>query len=223
MTDRSLKRLMIAVAACLVAVVAAGSVLGSASVAADLADRSRTALAAADLADVHVDFRGREATLAGGNDVESRLATELVRAMPGVRGVETVRHDRPAVPGAAHFELDRAGDDVQIRGAVRSPDDAAALKVAVATVLRTTVTGDVRVDASVADAPWAAQVPAALEAAAGVEGLALEIRGDGTVTLGGQVADVVTRRIVARDVTRALPDLELVDVLRVVSPARKGS
>ncbi|MCL8251407.1 hypothetical protein AERO_08425, partial [Aeromicrobium fastidiosum] len=46
----ALKRLVAAVAACLVAVIGAGAVLGSRSVAADLGDRSTAALRAADLA-----------------------------------------------------------------------------------------------------------------------------------------------------------------------------
>lgn len=222
MSDRFLQGLVSALVVCLVAVVGAGSVLGARSVGDDLTERSTVALAAADLADVRVAFSGREADLSGGNDVESRLAADLVRALPGVRRVEATRDGRPAVAGAAHFELDRAGDDVEISGVVPSPDDAAALKVAVATTLRTTVTGDVRVDGTVSDATWAGGVPAVLEIVAGVEGLALEIRGDGTVTLGGQVADAASRRRILRDVARVLPDLELVQTLRVTGAARKA-
>ena len=220
--SRGLRRLVVAVAACLVAVIGAGAVLGSRSVAADLGERSRTALQAADLADVRVDFAGREAELSGGNDVEARLAASLVRALPGVRRVEVERRPRPVVGDAARFELDRAGDDVEISGAVPTPDDAAAIKVAVATTLRTTVTGDVRVDGSVASAPWVAAVPDVLEIVAGVEGLALDIPGDGTVELGGQVADRTTRVRVVEQVEQALPGLRLVQTLRVASAPREG-
>jgi hypothetical protein len=218
----ALKRLIAAVAVCLVAVICAGSVLGSRSVAADLRDRSRTALEAADLSDVRVDFTGREAELRGGNDVEARLARSLVGALPGVRRVEVDRRVHHDLAGVSRFELDRAGDDVEISGAVPSPDDAAAIKVAVATTLRTTVTGDVTVDRRVEEAPWVAAVPDVLEIVAGVEGLALEVRGDGTVRLGGQVADATTRSLVVQQVEQALPGLKLVETLRVASARRKG-
>jgi hypothetical protein len=220
---RRLKVLVVAVGVCLVAVVGAGAVLGSRSVATDLGDRSRTALAAADLADVRVTFSGREAELSGGNDVESRLAASLIEALPGVRRVDVDRPPRPRTPGAAWLELDRAGDDVQIRGDVPSADEAAALKVAVATTLRTTVTGDVAVDDAVGAAPWADDVPAVLEIVAGVEGLDLELPGDGTVRLGGQVADATTRARVLEQVTSALPDLRLVESLRLGTVPRKGA
>lgn len=223
MSDRSLQRFLVVLAACLVAVVVAGSVLGSRTVAGDLARRSTTVLAAADLADVTVTFSGREAELSGGNDVESRLATELVGALPGVRAVEAPRDDLPVAAGESAFELDRAGDDVEISGVVPTPDDAATLKVAVATTLRTTVTGDVVVDGPVSAAPWVETMSDALEVVAGVEGLSLDIRGDGTVEVGGQVPDAASHRVVLRDLAAALPDLEVVDVLRVLSPARKGA
>jgi hypothetical protein len=220
---RRLKALIAAVVVCLVAVVAAGAVLGSRSVASDLGERSRTALAAADLSDVRVGFSGREAELSGGNDVEARLAASLVEALPGVRRVEVERPARSRTPGAAWLELDRAGDDVQIRGDVPSADEAAALKVAVATTLRATVIGDVAVDGSVSAAPWADRVPAVLEIVAGVEGLDLELPGDGTVHLGGQVPDATTRSRVVEQVSRAMPGLRLVASLRLATVPRKGA
>jgi hypothetical protein len=220
---RRLKVAVAVVAACLAAVVVAGAVLGSRSVAADLRDRSRTALTAADLADVRVDFTGREAELRGGNDVEARQAAALVEALPGVRRVDVDRPARSHAPGAAWLELDRAGDDVQIRGDVPSPDQAAAIKVAVAATLRTTVTGDVAVDGSAGAARWADAVPAVLEIVAGVEGLDLEVPGDGTVRLGGQVADATTRSRVVEQVAEALPDLRLVASLRLATVPRKGA
>ena len=220
--SRGLRRLAVAVATCLVAVIGVGSVMGSRSVAADLTDRSRTALGAADLSDVRVEFTGREAQLSGGNDVEARLATSLVRALPGVRRVDVERDGRRDLAGATRFELDRAGDDVEISGAVPSPDDAASIKVAVAATLRTTVTGDVAVDPTAPEAAWVAALPDVLEIVAGVEGLALEVPGDGTVELGGQVADRTTRALVVEQVRKALPGLELVQTLRVASAPRKG-
>jgi hypothetical protein len=215
--------LVVAVGVCLVAVVAAGAVLGSRSVAADLRDRSTRALTAADLADVRVTFSGREARLTGGNDVEAALAASLVRALPGVRRVEVDRPSSPRTPGAAWLELDRAGDDVQIRGHVPSPDQAAAIKVAVATTLRATVIGDVTVDTSVTAAPWADDMSVLLDVVAGVEGLDLELPGDGTVRLGGQVADATTRSLVVEQVAKALPDLKLVETLRLATVPQKGA
>ena len=220
---RRLKVLVAAVVVCLAAVVVAGAVIGSRSVASDLGERSRTALAAADLADVQVRFSGREAELRGGNDVEARLAASLVEALPGVRRVDVERPSRARTPGAAWLELDRAGDDVQIRGDVPSADQAAALKVAVATTLRTTVSGDVTVDVSVGAAPWADAVPAVLEIVAGVEGLDLDLPGDGTVRLGGQVPDATTRSRVVEKVQQALPGLRLVESLRLATVPRKGA
>ena len=221
MSDLFVKRLAAAVAACLVAVIALGSVLGSRSVAADLSQRSESALAAAGLTDVRVDYSGREARLSGGNDVEARLATSLVRTLPGVRSIDDDRPRRPDLRGVARFELDRAGDDVEISGAVPSPDDAAAIKVAVASTLHVTVTGDVEVRPSLPAAPWAGDLPDVLELVAGVDGLALEIRGDGTATLGGTVADAAERSRVADDVAAALPGFDLDATLRVVPP-REG-
>ena len=213
---RRLKVLVAAVALCLAAVVAAGAVLGSRSVAADLGERSGTALAAADLADVQVRFSGREAELSGGNDVEMRRAENLVESLPGVRRVRTDLAADVVVPGAARFELDRAGDDVEISGVVPSPDDAAEIKVGVAENLRTTVTGDVAVDRSVDAAPWVEAVPAVLDLLAGVEGLELEIAGDGTVTLGGTVRDASEQTRLAERLAELLPDLEVVGTLDVV-------
>jgi hypothetical protein len=221
--SRALRRLVVAVAASLVVVIGAGAVVGSRSVGADLAGRSRTALAAAGLADVRVDFTGREARLTGGNDVEARLATSLVRTLPGVRQVDVERDARPDLAGVARFELDRAGEDVEISGVVASPDDAAAIKVAVATTLRTTVTGDVEVDPAVPEESWVSLLPAVLDVVAGVEGLALDVRGDGTVELAGQVADRTTRARLVDEVEQALPGLELVPTVRVASAPREGA
>ncbi|MET0468332.1 MAG: hypothetical protein ABWZ87_06295, partial [Aeromicrobium sp.] len=189
MSERTLQGLIGLVLAGLLAVVAAGAVLGSDTVASDLRDRAVTALAAAGLDDVLVDFRGREAELSGGNDVEIRRAEALVAALPGVRRVDVDVVDDADIRGVARFELDRAGDDVEISGVVPTPDDAAAIKVGVAGSLRTTITGDVAVDRSVAAASWVRALPEVLEVVAGIEGLELEIPGDGTVAIGGTVGD----------------------------------
>lgn len=220
-SDLVVKRLAAAVAVCLAAVVALGSVLGSRAVADDLRQRSESALEAAGLSDVRIDYAGREARLSGGNDVEARLAASLVETLPGVRSVDDDRPRRRDLPGVARFELDRAGDDVEISGAVPSPDDAASIKVAVASTLHVTVTGDVEVRPSLPSATWTGALPDVLELVAGVDGLALEIRGDGTATLGGTVADAAERSRVADDVAAALPGLDLDAVLRVVPP-RQG-
>lgn len=220
-SDLVVKRLAAVVAACLVAVVALGSVLGSRSVADDLRQRSEAALAAAGLTDVRIDYAGREARLRGGNDVQARLALALVETLPGVRSVADDRPRRRDLSDVARFELDRAGDDVEISGAVPSPDDAAAIKVAVASTLRVTVTGDVEVRPALPSASWTDDLPDVLEAVAGVDGLALEIRGDGTATLAGTVADPAERSRVANDVAAALPGLDLDATLRVVPP-REG-
>lgn len=222
MSDRSLQRAVAVVAILLLAVVAAGSVVGSRTVAVDLSHRAQDALAAAGLDDVRVDFRGREAIVTGGNDVEARLASGVVAALPGVRQVDPVAdQDRP-IPGVARFEIDRAGDDVQISGAVPSSDDAADIKIAAATTMLVTVAGDVTVDRSVDAAPWASALPGVLRIVAGIAGLELEIPGDGTVRLGGRIADAATRDRVAGRVAERLPDLRLVDSL-VVDPSRAGA
>jgi hypothetical protein len=220
-SDRALKRAIAVVVVALVAVVAAGSVLGSQAVADDLRARSRTALVAAGLDDVSVQFRGREGALSGGNDVEARLATSLVAALPGVRSVNHVVDDDAPLRGVARFELDRSGDDVEISGVVSSPDDAADIKIGVATALHTTIIGDVAVDRSVGEAPWAGSLPAVLDAVAGVRGLELELPGDGTLRLGGEVEVAATRTGIVRQVERALPDVELIDAL-VVSPRKES-
>jgi hypothetical protein len=220
-SDRTLKALIGLVVAGLVGVLAAGAVLGTDAVGRDLRDRTDTALDAAGLGDVLVDFRGREAELSGGNDVEMRRAESLVESLPGVRRVRSDVAPDVVVPGAARFELDRAGDDVEISGVVPSPDDAASIKVGVAENLRTTVTGDVEVDRAVRSAPWVDAVPAVLDLLAGVEGLELEIAGDGTVRLGGTVRDASERTRLAERLAELLPGLEVVGALDVV-PASAG-
>lgn len=222
MSDRSLKGLIALVLAGLVAVVGAGAVLGSSSVATDLSGRARTALAAAGLGDVLVDFRGREAELSGGNDVEIRRARTLVAALPGVRRVDVDVVADEHLPGVARFELDRAGDDVEISGVVPSPDEAADIKVGVAEGLRTMITGDVAVDRSVDAAPWVEALPDALELLAGVEGLELEIRGDGTVEIGGTVGDESERTRLVEKLEDLLPDLDVVGTFDMTSTRTEG-
>jgi hypothetical protein len=221
-SDRSLRRSIALVAAALVAVVVLGAVKGSRAVGHDLRQRAETALTAAGLGDVTVDFAGREAALSGGNDVEARLAAALVAALPGVRRVDEENTAEPPLPGVSRFELDRAGDDVEISGAVPSPDDAAAIKISTATALRATITGDVTVDSAVKQASWTASLPEVLQIVAGVEGLELEIPGDGTLQLGGAVGDGATRSRIVEQVADTLPHLELVEDLRVVATPRKG-
>ena len=217
MSDRTLRGLIGLVLVGLVAVVGVGAVLGTRTVAHDLGDRTRTALAAAGLEDVVVDFSGREAELHGGNDVEIRRAEALVETLPGVRRVRVDVVEHRAVPGAARFELDRAGDDVEISGVVPDPDDAAAIKIGVAEGLRSVITGDVTVDPAVGAASWAGALPDVLELLAGVEGLELDITGDGTVRVGGTVRDVSEQDRLTERLAELLPGLELVDGL-VVAP-----
>lgn len=222
MSDRSLKGLIALVLTVLVAVIGAGAVVGSGAVASDLGDRARTALTAAGLGDVLVDFRGREAELSGGNDVEIRRAGTLVAALPGVRRVTVdVVPDDP-IAGVARFELDRAGDDVEISGVVPSPDDAADIKVGVAEGLRTTITGDVTVDRSVDGAPWIEALPDVLDLLAGVEGLELEMRGDGSVQIGGTVGDESERSRLVDKLEGALPGLRVVGTFDLTSTPTEG-
>jgi hypothetical protein len=218
-SDRTLRGLIGLVLAGLVAVLVAGAVLGTEGVARDLRDRTRTALAAAGLEDVLVDFSGREAELRGGNDVEIRRAEALVETLPGVRVVRAEIVEHPIVPGTAGFELDRAGDDVEISGVVPTPDDAAAIKVGVAEGLRSVITGDVAVDRSVDAAPWASALPDVLDLLAGVEGLELDIPGDGSLTVGGTVRDVSERDRLAERLAEILPGLSLVDELDIIPAA----
>lgn len=222
MSDHSLRRLIALVATSLVVVVALGSVAGARSVAGDLTDRSDRALTAAGLDDVRVDFRGREAELRGGNDVEARLAGTLVRALPGVRRVEVDRARDRVVAGASRFELDRFGDDVEISGTVPTPDDAAAIKVAVASALQTTVTGDVTVTPSARSASWVTALPDVFAIVARVDRLSLEISGDGTVQLGGDVEAAQVHERLVRRVAAALPDLDVVDTIRVDTTSGRG-
>jgi hypothetical protein len=220
-SDRTLKGLIGLVLTGLVVVVAAGAVLGSSSVASDLRDRADTALAAAGLDDVLVDFTGREAELSGGNDVEIRRAESLVAAMPGVRRVDVDVVDEPHLPGVARFELDRAGEDVEISGVVPTPDAAAAIKVAVAEGLRTTITGDVTIDRSLGSAAWVEALPEVLDVVAGIEGLELDVPGDGTVAIGGTVGDESERARLLRRLSDVLPGLEVVGTLDIFPSARE--
>jgi hypothetical protein len=219
-SDRTLRGLIGLVLVGLVAVLGAGAVLGTEGVARDLRDRTRTALAAAGLEDVLVDFSGREAELRGGNDVEIRRAEALVETLPGVRVVRVEIVEHPIVPGTAGFELDRAGDDVEISGVVPTPDDAAAIKVGVAEGLRSVITGDVTVDRSVDAAPWASALPDVLDLLAGVEGLELDIPGDGSVTVGGTVRDVSEQDRLTERLAEILPGLTLVDELDIAPASR---
>lgn len=217
MSDRTLKGFIGLLVAGLVAVIAVGAVFGSSAAAGDLRDRSQVALDAAGLDDVEVDFRGREAQLRGGNDVEIRLARTLVSALPGVRRVDLDRPDHEVIDGVARFELDRAGDVVQISGVVPTPDAAAEIKVGVASGLRTMVTGDLTVESSLAPVAWTDALPAALGIVSLVEDLELDIRGDGSIVLGGTVASPAERDRLERKLVRALPELEVVNRLRASS------
>lgn len=210
MSDRTLRVLIGLVLAGLAVVVASGAVLGSGAVAHDLRERTQTSLDAAGLGDVVVVFRGREAELRGGNDVEIRRAETLVATLPGVRRVQADVPARRIIRGVARFELDRAGDDVEISGVVPTPDDAAAIKIGVAEGMRTTITGDVTVDRSVSGAGWVAALPEVLDTLAPVEGLELEIPGDGSVEVGGTVGDASERTRLAERLARLLPDLDVV-------------
>lgn len=222
MSDRMLKALIALVLTSLGGVVAAGAVLGAGAVATDLSGRADTALAAAGLGDVLVDFEGREAELSGGNDVEIKRAEILVAALPGVRRVEVDADADVVLPGVARFELDRAGDDVEISGVVPGPDDAADIKVGVARELRTMITGDVAVDRSIAAASWVDALPDVLEVLAGVEGLEIDIRGDGTVELGGTVGDESEQARLVKRVGSLLSDLDVVDSLDVASSRKRS-
>jgi hypothetical protein len=221
-SDRTLAGLIGLVLTGLVVVIGAGAVLGSNSIAGDLGDRARTVLSAAGLEGIAVDFTGREAQLSGGNDVELRRAETLVAALPGVRTVKASAVPNRPLPGVARFELDRAGDDVEISGAVPSPDAAAAIKIASAQGLRAMITGDVTVDPALADGNWVAGLSGALEALAAVRSLAFDIRGDGTVQIGGWVEDSSERTRLVERVAAALPGLRVVDKLEVTSPRTDG-
>lgn len=223
MSDRTLKGLIGLVVAGLVAVIAVGAVFGASAAADDLRDRSQTALDAAGLDAVAVDFHGREAELSGGNDVEIRLARTLVSALPGVRRVDLDRDADTIVENVARFELDRAGDVVQIGGTVPNPDDAAEIKVAVAAGLRTMVTGDLVVDPSLPVVSWAAALPDALRTLSLVEDLELDIPGDGTIVLGGTVSGSAERDRLVRQIGHALPGLEVVSHLSISARTAEGS
>ncbi|MET0447966.1 MAG: hypothetical protein ABW004_06150, partial [Aeromicrobium sp.] len=77
------------------------------------------------------------------------------------------------------------------------------------------------VDRTVGAAPWAEKLPDVLELLAGVEGLELEIRGDGTVEIGGTVADESERTRVLRKLDRAL-DLDVVGTFVLTSSRTEG-
>lgn len=219
MSDRFLQRAVAVVATVLLVVIAVGSVMGSRTVAGDLHRRADTVLTASGLDDVRVVFQGREARLEGGNDVEARRASSLVAALPGVRRVDRAVHRDAPIPGVSRFSLDRAGEDIEISGVVSSPDDAADLKIAVASALATRVTGDVRVDRAVDAAAWVASLPSVLRTVGGVGGLELDVPGDGTLHVGGRVDDAAARsRIVAR-LSRQAPDLTLVETLDIAPRA----
>lgn len=222
MSDRTLKGFIGLLVAGLVAVIALGAVLGSGAAAGELRHRSQTALSAAGLGDVVVDFRGREAQLSGGNDVEIRLARSLVSTMPGVRRVHLDRAAAEVISGVAQFELDRAGHVVQISGVVPTPDDAAGIKVGVATGLATTVAGDLTVDHALPVATWAAALPAVLEMLGQIGDLEVDIAGDGTLVLGGTVHSDTARSRLVRRVARTLPDLDVISRLDVAAPVGQG-
>lgn len=223
MSDRTLKGFIGLVVAGLVAVIVLGAVIGTRAAADDLRDRSQTALAAAGLDDVAVDFRGREAELSGGNDVEIRLARTVVGALPGVRRVDLTLTADEIIDGVAHFELDRAGEVVRIDGVVPTPDDAAEIKVGVATGLATTITGDLKVDRTLPTSTWTSGLPDVLKLLGEVEDLELDITGDGTVALGGTVDSRAERERLVRHVARALPDLDVVSRLEASAPVGQGS
>lgn len=215
MSEKRLKGLAALVGATLLVVIATGAVLGSRSAAADLEAKAERSLASADLPDVHVTFRGREAVLTGGSPDDLGKAELIVEGIEGVRladvAISTAVTPTQRPPDTTPtLDLRHAGAGLTISGTVPDSDAAAGIKVRVAEDFAVPVTGDLVIDPAVGSAGWIDRLPDVFGDLVGVKRLELTIDGTGVLELAGSIESRAGAEDVRRKVAVAAPDLAVV-------------
>lgn len=222
MDDNRLKGLTAFVGLGLVCTVGAGAVIGSDSAAHDLRPKAVEALSAAGIADVEVDFDGREAKLSGGASSERRKAISVVRGINGVRRARFTGVGQVAPPlaptgiiSAPVLKLSRSDIGATISGIVPSAEVAASLKTAAAVAFGGTVSGDFTIDPSVGSADWLAAIPEVFGDLAGVKNLEIGVGDDPSIQLGGSIESQVGADRIEGLVSGAVPDLTVDSAITV--------
>jgi outer membrane protein OmpA-like peptidoglycan-associated protein len=227
-SDKWLKGIAALLGTTLLAVIAVGALIGSSSAADDLQAQAERALAAADLDDVRVTFRGREAALSGGTPDELGKAELIVEGVEGVRWADivpsTAATPTPRPPDTTPaLDLRRTGTGITISGTVPDADAAASIKASVAEAFSVPVTGDLAIDPAVGTAAWIDQLADVLDDIVGVKELQLTIDGRGTLDLSGSIESRAGADDVRRLLAAAVPGLEVVNRIEVqpgeLSPA----
>lgn len=217
MDDNRLKGLAGLAGLALVGTVGAGAAVGSNSAAQDLRPQAVRALTAANLADVRVDFEGREAKLTGGESSERIRAVSVVEAIKGVRWATFA--SKPATPperthSAPAMRFSRSDMGATISGVVPSAEAAASVKTAAAEASGGTVSGDFTIDPSVGSADWVTEMPEIFGDLAGVKMLEIGI-GEGSIQLGGSIESQVGADKIGALVSAAVPYLAVDNAITV--------
>ncbi|RKN22368.1 OmpA family protein [Micromonospora musae] len=184
---------------------------------ADLAQRSTVALHAAGLSDVRVTFTGRDGKLRAGSAAEADRARGVVRALAGVRAVESEIPAAPLrVPPTVSVALGHGG--ASLRGTVPTAESRTALvDAAVAAYGAGAVDDDLTVDPEVGDGALAG-LPEVLRAFGGDGPDARVELHRGTLTLTGTAPSELYREAVlsaARRTGAVVDDrIEVPDVRR---------
>lgn len=224
MSDARLRWLTVLVTVVLLVVVGAGAVVGSGAVASNLQLTAETALAAAGLDGVTVDFEGREATLSGGSHADLTEAEKIVEAIDGVRLTrsEDDTDERPPASAAEprtepgpSIELRRAAGRITISGSVPDADAAAEIKAGAALVFEELVSGDLGVGGETGSASWTKALPTVFGDVVGVRDLALTVDATATLTIRGTIESRAGRRKISRLISSALPQVKVVNDIRI--------
>ncbi|MEJ7634052.1 OmpA family protein [Aeromicrobium sp.] len=216
MSEERLKGLAALMGLALVAIVIAGALVGSASVADDLRTRVDRALTAAGLGGIEVELSGREAVLSGGDAADLDRAELVVEGIEGVRSADVESTDAAAKPGAKKgsptaptLVLGRTTRGVAISGTVPDADAAAGLKAQAAEAFAVPVTGDLVIDPSVGSAGWLTRLPDVFGDIASIKGLDLQIDESGTMALTGRIESHAGAAKILQLVAAEVPDLEV--------------
>ena len=220
MSEKRLKAIAAMLGTTLLVVITVGALIGSSSAADNLQAKAERALAAADLDDVHVTFRGREAELSGGTPDELGKAELVVEGVEGVRWADIVPPaagtPTPRPPDTTPtLDLERTGTGIMISGTVPDADAAVSIKAGVAEAFGVPVTGDLTINPEVGTTSWIDQLPEVFGDIVGVKRLALTIDGSGTLQLSGAIESRAGAEDVRRRVAAAAPELDVVNRLDI--------
>lgn len=200
----------------LTAVIGVGAVAGSDSAADDLTPRAYKALVDGGLANVKVDFDGREARLTNGTPEQLAEAEKIVEGVEGVRWAKVDSDRSAALPQPPTFSISRNAEGVNISGVVPNAEIAAKIKDAAGSLGK--VTGDLKVDPDVGTADWLTTVPDMLPGVADVDALALAVDGD-SLSIGGSLDTQADIDALTAQMEPALGDLNLDSTLKAVQPS----